>query len=389
MAIPSNFSSVRALLLYCCCCSVNAESGPDPVLTAWHDGHIVTIDKVMLAEFKGGPEEAGAQAGHLLAAQVMRLVRGVRPLNADDTPREVRLVSDIPSPYRRELDALACAASVDPEALLHANIIVDTMCSALVRLGDENNHQPLLLGRNLDFSGTDLLGDTTVVTIMRATGKHVVASIGWPGYTGVLSGMNDDGISICVLLNLHHTGSRPASGTPIGYRVRAILEDSATFDGAIMQFAASAVASDNFGVIADSKHATLVWQEEGKLKRVDPKEGWLFCTNSLPDAQQGGPEDARGKCMRGLAATATNVDAVWVRSVLGAVYLTGLNAQAMVLMPEERRLQLATGHSVGPAALSEWHEIELAPLLSGGSIDATVVKNLGKVVEPLRHYDHQ
>jgi hypothetical protein len=221
---------------------------------------------------------------------------------------------------------------------------------------------------------------------MRAAGKHVVIAIGWPGYTGVVSGMNDAGVTACILLNLHGGGASQNMGTPLGYRVRTLLEGSATFDEAVAAFTAAPVGSDNYVVLSDATHAAVVWQDGQQFKRVDPKADWLFCTNGDQVAALGGPTDARGRWLRTLAAATTTGDATWMHTALAAVYLTGQNAQAMVFVPAERRLHLATGSAGRAAALALWRDVDLAPLFAGSDITDAEVMVLGTVTPVPPHY---
>jgi|GEM_PF-5942405 hypothetical protein len=150
------------------------------------------------------------------------MLAGIQPLIAHAATHPDQLAFGILPAYARELDALATAAGVSPIVLRRAYLVVDAMCSAVVRLGDEGQGRPAMLARNLDFTATTLWGDGTMVGILRAVGKHAVLSIGWPGFTGVVSGMNDAGVCACVLLNRHGDAAAPLAGTPLCYRVRSM-----------------------------------------------------------------------------------------------------------------------------------------------------------------------
>jgi hypothetical protein len=359
--------------------------GEDPAV--WQDGRRLTVGGLALAEFSGTPAALGEQTGHVFASRIRHLLHAVM-IPVRDPGRLARLTEDIPAGYREELAALAGAAGVAVAELTRANLIVDTMCAVAVRLGDDALHRPLRLGRNLDFSPADQLGPGTVVSVLRQPGKHVVVSVGWPRCTGVVSGMNDAGVTACVLIHLGAGTGTPAAGTPLCYRVRALLEDAASVEEAVAQYAASPVASATYVVIADAARAVVVWQDAGVLRRADPSQGWLFCTNGPIDGARGGPDDARGRCLRALAGASSGaeVDAAWLRRALAAVYLRSLNAQAMVLVPGERRLQLSTGTSSHPAALGIYRELDLAPLFAGSPITAVVPTILEAVVQPPAHY---
>jgi hypothetical protein len=295
-----------------------------------------------------------------------------------------RLAKEIPADHRAELDAIAAAAGLDADRLVHANLVLDCGCSAALRLGDAEGKRPLMLGRDLDFANATLLGQETVVEDIHPTGKHAFVAVGWPGFAGVVSGMNDAGMVAVILLNLTPGTASDAGGCPLGFQVRALLEDCATCDQAIAAFGKTPVASANFVMVADPGHAAVLWQDHGTAHQVAPKDGWLFCTNAAMDADHAGPDDARGNCFRALVTA--DADPGWLRGALCATYLTALNAQAMVFIPATRHLHLATGTSSHPAALQRWHDIDCGPLLDGRSITAAAVVDLGVVADPPKHF---
>jgi hypothetical protein len=379
-------SGIGHLMMSLCRLAVLVAGEGDAVPVDVHDP-VMVVNGLTFTDCTGDPETLGTTMGRARATQVTHLLSGMSRLIPTASPRLTQLAEHIPSAYQRELNALAQAAHVDPTLLTRMNLVVDTLCSAAVHLPDAAMHRPLVVGRNLDFGGADLLGAGTVIAILRATGKHVVASIGWPGYTGVVSGINDAGVTACILLNRHAESAGLTMGTPLGYRVRALLEDCATCDEAITAFGASPVGSDNFVVIADATHAAVVWQTGPTTTlRVDPKDLWLFCTNAPEVAALGGPTDARGQCLRTLAAAAPTADAIWMHTALAAVYLTSQNAQSMVFIPAERRLHLATGSAGRAAALSVWRDVDLTALFAGGAIQNAVVTVLGPLATVPRHY---
>jgi isopenicillin-N N-acyltransferase like protein len=354
-------------------------SATEEASTTWEKGRIATRTGISLAELQGSPADLGNQAGQLMKERIKGMIALVHLYPGAG---HFAQPPAIPDAYRQELAALAKTAGVDEQELIAANLLVGTMCTAVVRL--PTDQQPLLVARNMDFSPAQTLGPKTVVTVVRPTGKHAFANIGWPGFTAVVSGMNDAGVSVCVLLR--HGGRGQPGGTPLLYRLRSLLEDAANLDQAIATFRASPVAGGDFVLIADPAGAVVVWCDGQEFHRADPAAGWLFCTNT-PMTAAGVPDDQRGRQVRDLAAGATAVDAAWMRRVLSSAYLTGINAQAMVFVPKERHLFLALGSSFKPAALSAWSDLDLAPVLAGKGVDTTVVQNLGPTADPLPHFD--
>ncbi len=97
---------------------------------------------------------------------------------------------------------------------------------------NESNFQGKIikLARNLDFDFTTFLGPTTVMIVHPATStKKSIATIGWAGMVGALSGMNEDGLSLAISLNLYKSPSdKENTGTPNQVLFREILEKAST-----------------------------------------------------------------------------------------------------------------------------------------------------------------
>lgn len=282
---------------------------------------------------------------------------------------------------RAEIAALATGAGLSINDLLAANALVDTQCSALVH--DADHAQPLLVARNMDFFPARVLGPATMVSVVRGAGPHAYANIGWPGGIGVVSGMNDQGLVACILLNKH--GPRLPGGEPLQLRVRALLANESDVEHAVQRFAAASVGSSHYVLLADSHTACIVWQEPDGLHRDNLTNGWLAASNGLrKDAQ---PQDDRGLCLRHLAESQpiSTADESWMRQVLTASYMPTINTQAMLFVPTRRELQLARGTGFHPAAKQDYVRLPLAPVFDGAPISSLKIERLSAPV-PLRHY---
>jgi hypothetical protein len=212
-------------------------------------------------------------------------------------------------------------------------------------------------------------------------GRHALVSVGWPGTAGVVSGINDAGLTACILLNHHGIGR--AGGEPILMRIRTLLETCSSVDEAVTAFAASPVASGHYVLLADGATAAVTWQEPDGPRRHDPTNGWLACSNGTRDPH-GMAADERGTTLQQLIGQG-EPDPAWMRQSLTSTYLKGINAQAMVFTPATRTLELALGSSHAPAALQSWRRIELAGLLAGDGPDTVPVCDLAKS-RPLTHF---
>jgi isopenicillin-N N-acyltransferase like protein len=355
-------------------------------------GRVTVRDGLPLLEVRGDASAIGAACGALLRNQIRPLLRlmGMHPpLIAARLLGRVRPLTDgIPIPYRTELAAMAGAAGIATAALEKANLVVDTCCSALVRGEDRASGRPLTIARNMDFYPASVLGPATMVSLVRAAGKRAVASVGWPGYAGVISGMNDHGVCACILLNYGARGPRP--GTPIGFRAREVLEDAVDLASAVERFSCTPVASSHYLLMADEHGAAVCWQDADGAHRHDlGDDGWLACSNGPRDPATRLAIDDRGRRLRAFAddaPSATENPAAGMRRAMTASYLRAINTQAMLFIPATRTLQLALGTGTRAAALNGWTEIALSGAFTGGTLADAPLRVIAPVDAPERHY---
>jgi hypothetical protein len=348
-------------------------------------GRLVVRHGLPLLETSGDPHRTGTASGELLARPTRRLLSVMRlfpPLVAARLAgRAQTLAAGIAPEHRVELGAWARAAGVAEDDLLLANVVVDTCCSALV--AEPAAGRPLMVGRNMDFFPAALLGRATVLSLVRSPDRLAFASLGWPGYTAVISGLNERGLCAMILLNYAATARRP--GTPIAYRAREVLERCADVEEAAALFAASPVASSHYLLLADQQRAAVVWQHGGTTHRHDPRAGWLACSNGRRDHATGLAEDDRGRHLHALAARRAAPDDAWLRSAVAASHLKGINTQAMLFVPERRIFQIAVGDAMRPAAGADWLELDLAAAFAGDALAEAPLRRLGHPAS-LPHY---
>jgi hypothetical protein len=324
----------------------------------------------------GSPGEIGKQLGAAEADNMRAMLRlaWLRsiPVRLLHGRRLEGFIQAIPSAYREEIAACARSAGIDESTLLAANVLVDSQCSALV--SPARAGEPLRVARNLDFFPASVVGPRTVVRVVRADGKHAVASLGWPGFAGVTSGMNDSGLTACVLLNRNHL---MRSGMPICFCIRDLLENCTTLDQAVERFSRCCVASSHYLLLADAQGAAVVWWDEHGMHRDDPTDGWLAASNG--QRRHGLPVDSRGQRLVALGdhLRTLPVDDAAMRQSLTASYLDTLNAQAMVFIPAQLQLQFALGTAFHPAACGYWRAIDLGALLAGEPAASAAITDLG------------
>jgi len=138
----------------------------------------------------------------------------------------------------------------------------------------------MLLGRNFDFWVGDKFSENKIVAFYKPEKGNKFAFVTWGGFTGVVSGMNDKGLTVTI--NAARSDIPWAgAATPVSLVAREILQYAANINEAIaIAHKRKMFVSESFlvGSAADHK-AVLIEKTPDTLSIYDAASDHLLCTN--------------------------------------------------------------------------------------------------------------
>ncbi|ASV29838.1 C45 family autoproteolytic acyltransferase/hydolase [Maribacter cobaltidurans] len=104
-------------------------------------------------------------------------------------------------------------------------------CSSFAAWGDKTEDGKLFIGRNFDFYAGDEFAKNKIIAFVEPENGHKFMSVTWGGMIGVVSGMNDQGLTVTI--NAGKSQFPLIAKTPVSLVTREILQYASTIEEAI------------------------------------------------------------------------------------------------------------------------------------------------------------
>lgn len=351
--------------------TVTLACSPAPFKSAeTKHGQLTRRDGVWFLELRGTPEERGKAAGNLVGAQIRHLLPrylastfGAKDgLTAEHLDVIRRVTPHIPKTHMEQLRAISRAADVDFASALAINLAPEVfapmLCSCFAATGTASADGKMLVGRNLDWFGGDVLKPFGLVVVEHPDAGDSFAHFTWPGLVGVVTGMNSRGL-VAVDLVVLKQREESRAGLPVLFAVRSMLEQFGTArDAGGWLEQTKRTVPQNY-LVADPDEAKVFETEPSRFRSRAMQNGLLAVGNLFNEDKGSHP---RGRYTKMSTELATGpVGPPEAQALLKDVAMDSLNVQAVVFQPSELRVLFASTRR--PAARGPWRTVELGSWL--------------------------
>lgn len=163
-------------------------------------------------------------------------------------------------------------------------------CTAFATWGNTSEDNTLIIGRNFDFYVGDDFAKNKIVAFYAPDQGHKFMMITFGGMTGVLSGMNDQGLT--VTLNAAKSEIPSASATPVSIVAREILQYASNIDEAFrIAEKRKTFVSEAFLIgSAKDKRAAIIEKTPEDIALFNPDANFIIGTNHFQSETLGETE---------------------------------------------------------------------------------------------------
>lgn len=323
-------------------------------------GELRLVDGVPVVHVRGSAREMGLALGELVGEQTRKLYDRYIHMFAPDVPGDMALAREmephLPESFREEIRGFGESSGLGYESALLGQCFLDihkvALCSTLVAHDNRTDTGEILLGRNLDFPSLSIAHHASMVICYEPAGGRRYSGITWPGFLGLLSGMNEDGLALAMMLVYGHKRKEHLNGQPFPLVFRRVLAECANVDEAIRLLESRPYCTTTNVMLADKgRHGARLQLHTAKaiVDRTTPDQPALACTNHF--LEKGYKSFAftwfsstwrLGKLRRAIAS-GVKFDVERIKSMLQKTAIPTINIQRIIFKPERLEYEVAFG----------------------------------------------
>lgn len=163
-------------------------------------------------------------------------------------------------------------------------------CTSFGTWGAASQDSTMIIGRNFDFYVGDNFAKNKIVLFEKPSQGYKFMSVTWGGFIGVVSGMNEKGLTITI--NAAKSSIPSGSATPVSLVAREILQYAKNIAEAIaIADKRKMFVSESFLVgSAEDNKAVIIEKTPDSLDVYDPQKDFIVCANHFQSDKLGKSE---------------------------------------------------------------------------------------------------
>ena len=163
-------------------------------------------------------------------------------------------------------------------------------CTSFGTWGAASQDSTMIIGRNFDFYVGDNFAKNKIVLFEKPSQGYKFMSVTWGGFIGVVSGMNEKGLTVTI--NAAKSSIPSGSATPVSLVAREILQYAKNIAEAIaIADKRKMFVSESFLVgSAEDNKAVIIEKTPDSLDVYDPQKDFIVCANHFQSDKLGKSE---------------------------------------------------------------------------------------------------
>ncbi|MBZ0136035.1 MAG: C45 family peptidase [Planctomycetes bacterium] len=336
-------------------------------------GSLQIIDGVPLVHVRGTHREMGQALGNLVGVQAFETFHSYMRCFAPDFEGDLKLAREmepnLPQWMRDEMRGFSETSELTYDEMLVGQCFLDihkvAACSTIAAHDGMTESGEILMGRNLDFPSLSIAHEANIVVVYEPTesGREKgsgtaarsqtpfrYASVTWPGLLGALTGINDRGLALSMMLVYGHQKREHLDGLPFPTLFRQLLKECGTVreGDAVLQTKPHCTATNL--ILADASRTAARFQlppHDVVVDYTSADQPAAACTNHYHERRikKFAFTWFSSKLRYGKIAKKIAADHKWtvqsIKDVLQATGIPPINIQRTIMRPEELSLEVS------------------------------------------------
>ena len=354
-------------------------------------GSLQLIDGVALVHVRGSHREMGRALGNLVGVQAYETFHSYMRCFAPDFNGDLKLAREmepnLPEWMREEMRGFSETSELTYDEMLVGQCFLDihkvAACSTIAAHDSMTQTGEILMGRNLDFPSLSIAHEANLVVVYEPDDGPRYAGVTWPGFLGILTGINDRGLALSMMLVYGHQRREHLDGLPFPTLFCQLLKECGTVreGDAVLQTKPHCTATNL--ILADATRTAARFQlppHDVVVDYTSKENPATACTNHYHQRRIQkfaftwfSSKLRYGKIARKIAA-GHKWDVQSIKDILQATGIPPINIQRTIMRPEELSLEVSfKNNGRGPG---EWVKLPRELLFPEHSLAPTETHEL-------------